>query len=78
MWVVKNKESISILRITVKYKDEFTLTVKFNNKIIYICYKDVTVTFSSVVRGGVCGVVLSSKYLNGSAAAKPGCDPLWL
>lgn len=40
----------------------------------------VTVTYSSVaeeefVGRADCGDVI--KYLNGSAAAKPGCDPLW-
>lgn len=41
----------------------------------------VTVTYSSVAEEFVgradCGDVISFKYLNGSAAAKPGCDPLW-
>lgn len=42
----------------------------------------VTVTYSSVAEEEFvgrtdCSDVIRSKYLNGSAAAKPGCDLLW-
>lgn len=46
------------------------------------CGTCVAVTYSSetgeeFVGRADCGDVIRSKYLNDSAAAKPGCDPLW-